>query len=305
MTWPGRPTSATPRRSTRCCWRYARPSSGRRIGRRWSCSVSCRDPGPAGDERWRRVYGGRVLARRVGRGPPGRLPCPGRHRRDACHRCALRARGRGRRASGSVKFRLASFLAWGVGDLAEAEAMCRRPGRCSSKPVISARHCSWPASWRGCADCRAISPGWGRRRGRGRGGRRDGRLVRRDAGSARAGLRRGFRWPVRRAEPAISRAVSLAGEDGKSYRLTTALGMFAVMHSAVGRAPRRSPYSTRPSPAIRTTATPSSSNRAVQTRGGLELPGRGRRHPGGHRAEPAVDEQAACGRPGLRRLVRG
>jgi tetratricopeptide (TPR) repeat protein len=137
----------------------------------------------------------------------------------------------------SVKFRLASFLAWGAGDLAEAEVMCwqaralfERAGD-RRQALLVARELAWLRGLQGdfagmAADAATVV----------RAADATGDRFVAMQGLHALGYAAVFRGRFAEAEPAIRRAVALAAEDGKSYRLTTAMGMFAVMHSAVGRA---------------------------------------------------------------------
>ena len=193
---------------------------------------------PAGDERWRRVY----------EAVSWRAEWVVDHRADShvpVGIAAMRAidalferAGEDVERRASVKFRLASFLAWGAGDLAEAEAMCRQAKALFAQAgdqhqaLLVARELAWLRGLQGdfagmAADAAAVV----------RAADAMGDRFVAMQGLHALGYAAVFRGRFAEAEPAIRRAVALAAEDGKSYRLTTALGMFAVMHSAVGRAP--------------------------------------------------------------------
>ena len=98
-----------------------------------------------------------------------------------------------------VKFRLANFLAWGLGELAPARDACLlaqelfdRAGD-RRQTLLAARELAWIRGLQGDLEGMA-----GRRAGGRLGGRRGGRSIRRDAGPGRSQLQRDLPWFVLR-----------------------------------------------------------------------------------------------------------
>ena len=136
----------------------------------------------------------------------------------------------------TIKFRLANFLAWGIGELAEAEAACREAVRLfeaadeRQQMLLARREIGWIRYLRGDI------PGMAEE---------SARVV--DAAEASGdrfvamqglfayGYSSTLRTRFADGEAAIRRAVAIAEQDEKAYRLTAALGLLATAVTMQGR----------------------------------------------------------------------
>jgi DNA-binding CsgD family transcriptional regulator len=136
----------------------------------------------------------------------------------------------------TVKFRLANFLAWGTGELEQALQACRQARELSVRAgderqaLLAARELAWIAGLRG--DLTEM-------------GREADSVVRAAQASgdrfvemqglSAIGYSANFRGALDEGEAALRRAVTIAREDEKSYRLTVALGVLAAGLALQGR----------------------------------------------------------------------
>src|SRR6202042_3141648 len=128
-----------------------------------------------------------------------------------------------------VKFRLANFLAWGIGDLDAAEEACRHAHELFSRAgdrrqaLLAARELAWIKGLRGdlagmAADARAVVQA---------ADALDDRFVAMQ-GLAAISYSTTFRGAFAESEAALRRAETIARADEKSYRLTVVLGDLAI-----------------------------------------------------------------------------
>jgi DNA-binding CsgD family transcriptional regulator len=190
---------------------------------------------PAGDPRWLNVYDAISW----------RAEWVVDHRADAHTQTAIRAMraidallvsspDATRRAR--VKFRLASFLAWGTGDLNEAEPMCvqavsllKAAGE-EREGLLAARELAWIRGLRGDfagmeADARRVA-------GSAEVGGERFVLMQ---GLAALGWAASFQGRFHQAEAALTQALAIASEDQKTYRVTAILTLLALVRAREGR----------------------------------------------------------------------
>jgi DNA-binding CsgD family transcriptional regulator len=135
-----------------------------------------------------------------------------------------------------VKFRLANFLAWGMGELEQAEDVCRQAHelfiRCGDtrQTLLAARELGWIRGLRGDlagmgADARAVVQA---------ADAIDDRFVAMQGLSA-ISYSANFRGDFREGEEALRRAADIARQDEKAYRLTVVLAGLAAGLAMQGR----------------------------------------------------------------------
>ena len=139
-------------------------------------------------------------------------------------------------AAPTVKFRLASFLAWGTGELEAAQQACEqardlytRAGE-DRQALLAAREVGWIKGLRG--DLAGMAED-SERVVREAQARRD-RFVEMQ-GLAAVGYSANFRGAFAEGEAALRRAATIARADDKAYRLTVVLGVLAAGIAGQGR----------------------------------------------------------------------
>ena len=125
-----------------------------------------------------------------------------------------------------VKFRLANFLAWGTGDLEAAQAACAQAHELfcvagdERQALLATRELAWIKGLRGHLTAIGEDAEGVVRAAEARG---DRFVVMQ--GLSAVGYSANFRGALAEGEAALRRAVTIAREDDKSYRLTVALGV--------------------------------------------------------------------------------
>ena len=135
-----------------------------------------------------------------------------------------------------VKFRLANFLAWGTGDLEAAQAACAQAHELfcvagdERQALLATRELAWIKGLRGHLTAMGEDAEGVVRAAEARG---DRFVVMQ--GLSAVGYSANFRGALAEGEAALRRAVTIAREDDKSYRLTVALGVLAAGLALQGR----------------------------------------------------------------------
>jgi class 3 adenylate cyclase/DNA-binding CsgD family transcriptional regulator len=136
-----------------------------------------------------------------------------------------------------VKFRLANFLAWGTGELAEAEDACRRAqalfeaGGDTRQALLASREIAWIQGLRGDLPAMAAGAAAVTAAGEASGDR----FVALQALAA-VGFSAFHRGRFTEANAALERAATIASDDGKTYRHTAVLSLTASGLAYSGRA---------------------------------------------------------------------
>jgi DNA-binding CsgD family transcriptional regulator len=142
----------------------------------------------------------------------------------------------------TVKFRLANFQAWGTGELEDAEHACREAVRLfeaageQRQALLARREVGWIRYLRGdfaamaAESARVVEAA----------DVRGDRFVAMQ-GLAALGYSSAMRACFADGEPAIRRAVAIAQQDEKAYRLTAALGLLAAAVTLQGRSGESGP----------------------------------------------------------------
>ncbi len=141
-----------------------------------------------------------------------------------------------------VKFRLANFLAWGMGELEPADDACRQAYELFDRSadrrqtLLAARELAWLKGLRGDlvgmgADARAVVEA---------ADASDDRFVAMQGLSA-ISYSTNFRGMFGEGEAALRRAAAIAREDDKAYRLTVVLGGLALGLALQGRVAETGP----------------------------------------------------------------
>ena len=142
----------------------------------------------------------------------------------------------------TVKFRLANFLAWGTGELPEAEQACREAIRLfeaageQRQALLARRELGWIRNLRGDMAGMAAESARVVKAAEALGDR----FVAMQ-GLAAFGYSTILRARFADGEPAIRRAVAIAEQDEKAYRLTAALSLLAAEVTLQGRSGEAGP----------------------------------------------------------------